>query len=319
MDRETLTKLLEHSVARLKNNELVEEAKLELKRQWPCLNSPDPKERQIAESELLKDIVGLVNKPGPEGYLVFGIDEKTGDLFDAPFSQCGLRDAVDLARLIVKRVDLPVRVEVIDLPLLQKTVSVLILPPSIEKPHFITRYVKPGDSVIDNYIPIRKTNGIFPATRSDVEMMYYDRKNIEPEYALTIFAHNPRLFVNVSPGKTQVDFQLAFENFGRKPVVIVDSTMTISADPPAHIPNDTILTLEHHSEHSIQERSSYLSARYLTVPSNRVATLMVSYVTSLQDERMRMIRDYRPLSFIIEATDLHNNQYQSQVLTSTLR
>ena len=315
MDRDSLTKLLEHATVRLKNGEQVEESKLELKRQWPQFKASPELPLEVIQSEFLKDLVGLVNKPGPEGYLVFGIDGKTGEVLDAPFKQSALRDPVDLRQLVVKYVDLPVDFEFLELSLLGKTISVLLVPPSVNKPHFITHYVTSKGRQIDNFIPIRKTTGVFPATRYDVELMYYDRKNIEPEYALTIYTHNPHISVNASQGSISLEFQLVFENYGRKPIIIVHSTMTIEASPEAGIPKDVLLTLVRYSEHSVQDRASFLSNRFLTVPSNQVAALMVTYQGSLPEEQLRAIREHRGFSFSIVASDSHANEYRSQKFT----
>ncbi|MDD8018872.1 MAG: ATP-binding protein [Bacteroidota bacterium] len=315
MDQDSLTKLLAHATVRLKNGEQVEESKLELKRQWPHFKSTSKDSLKVIQSEFLKDLVALANKPGPEGYLVFGIDGKTGEVFDSQFKQSGLKDIVELRQLVVKYVDLPVDFELIELQMIGKTISVLIVPPSVNKPHFITHYVTSKGIQIDNFIPIRKTTAVFPATRSDVELMYYDRKNVEPEYALNIFTYNPHISVNGSQGVISVDFQMVFENYGRKPIVIVKSTMTIDAAPEAGIPRDVVLSLTRYSEHSVQDRESFLSNRFLTVPSNQVATLMVKYQDNIADDQLRPIREHGNFLFSIIVQDSHGNKYHSKKFT----
>jgi hypothetical protein len=146
--------------------------------------------------------------------------------------------------------------------------------------------------------------------------MYYDRKNVEPEYALTIFTDNPAVTVSGHEGSISAEFQMAFENSGRKPIVIVHSTMTIDAVPESDIPNDITLTLSHYYEYGIQSRASFLSNRFLTISSNHVVPLMVSYQGKVDEQQFRAIRDRRSLAFSIIARDSHGNEYRSQKFVS---
>ncbi|MCL4517188.1 MAG: hypothetical protein M1379_16650 [Firmicutes bacterium] len=58
--------------------------------------------------------------------------------------------------------------------------------------------------------------------------MYYDRKNIEPDYALDILAYSPRVAFNKSVNNQIVmKVQLVLQNYGRKPIGIVSSILQI--------------------------------------------------------------------------------------------
>lgn len=308
---DNLSILIERILSRLSSGENVEEDKLEVKREWHNL-------RELKDlNEFLKDIVAIANTPGLTGYLVIGID-KNGALYDSPFSKSSLRDHSDIHNLLVKHVDLPFRIQIHEIPWAKDgkeiTLTVLEIPPSIEKPHFIRNYVSKSDIERANYIPIRKTNGVFPATRSDVEFMYYDRKNVEPDFLLSITSHKPRLSVNVENNQTRIDFQLAFQNSGRRPIALAESFMTILEAPEIGIQKDFVLKLEWYAEHGIQDQRSYIQNRYVKIPSNQIESLMVTYLGNCDSVFGRTLREARGFLFRITATDTNGNSYQSEIL-----
>jgi Putative DNA-binding domain len=308
---DNLLHLVQRLSTRLSKGEDIEEDKIEIKRQWSNLAEPE----QL--HEFLKDIVSLANTPGLTGYLIIGLDNK-GVFFDSPFGKSGLRDQSDLHNLIVRYVDLPFRIQINQLPLIQDdkeiTICVLEVPPSLEKPHFIRRHVTKSGNEIQNFIPVRKTNGIFSANRSDVEFMYYDRKNIEPDYALSLYSHRPHLGIRGASNQIIIDFQLAFQNYGRRPIALVESTMTVLAAPESGIPNDIPLQLVSYAESGMSERRSHISLRYLKVPSNQVEALMVTYLGTAHPDLLASVQAAESLKFSVSAIDTNDNTYHSEIM-----
>ena len=222
-----LDSFLRHLIARAQDGDKVEKTKVELKRQWYDFGS---KNKKVVVSEFLKDIVALANTPGPEGYLIIGIDEKTGEIYDSPFQECGLSDTSELSKLIVKAVDLPLKFEYETVDLDGTEIAVLIVPPSLDKPHVIGHF-ETSKQQLQNYIPVRKATAIFPASRSDLEHMFYDRKNIDPEYALDIKSYRPNITFRKfgAVDHITVEFPSAFTNYGRKPIALVRADLAVES------------------------------------------------------------------------------------------
>ncbi len=95
-------------VSQIKQGLKIEEDKLDLKREWYDLKNNDSRDRD----EFCKDIAAMANTTGPPGYIIIGVDEKSGSLLDSPFHKSGLDDKSRLRDIVVKRVDLPPRFDV---------------------------------------------------------------------------------------------------------------------------------------------------------------------------------------------------------------
>ncbi len=317
MDINKLELSLKFLIDRLQNGGEVEESKIEIKREWYQLVSKDKK----VISEFLKDITSITNTPGVNGFLIIGLDQKTGQFFDSPFTKSGLRDVSDLYGLVVKSVDPAIDFEIKELLVDGKTISVFIIPPSLSKPHIIGEYVSKGEKKIQNFIPIRKTTGIFPANRSDIEFMFYDRKNIEPEYALEIKTYKPHLGFHAGGGQpVSAKIQCCLQNYGRKPIALVSGNLTVT-------PNDRLDTEEvifslysyrdyvtHRSAHTIQDRT-------LVVPSNHIETVEFAFISRKdlkENEKFKfrdMLNHSEGYEFFIQCQDIEERLYSSKVLT----
>ena len=317
MDKEFLHKLINQIVIRLSNGEQVEENKIELKREWYKFYDKD--DRKKAESEFLKDISAIANTPGPTGYLLIGIDEKTVKLTNSPFSECGLKDESDLYKLVVKSVDKPIEFELSEITYKNGRdsfiISVMIVPPSLDKPHIISKYYSKNGQEIQNYIPVKKLTGVFPASRSDLEFMYYDRKNIEPEFALEILLYKPKLLINSSYNEINIDFQLCFQNYGRKPITIVDIKINIDEIEFVNLPDSFILKLNrYYLDYSTKSSEYYIASRYIIVPSNEVITIYGQFKAKHSEKVCRDLRDILSskkgnFKITIEAIDLNEKRY----------
>jgi hypothetical protein len=321
MQKQELEKYINHIILRVRNTEQVEENKVELKSEW--YNFLDSENKKQTESEFLKDLIAIANTAGPTGYLIIGINEKSGELKNSPFSECGVQDISYLQKLVVKSVDRPVDFEYMELNIADETksffIGVFIIPPSLDKPHIISYYLSKKGKEIINYIPVKKTTGIHPANRSDIELMYYDRKNIEPEYALNIKAYQPQLVINASNNELKIDFQICFQNYGRKPITIVEVFLRISEIIKEGLPNTLELQLVHYNlNFSSRSEKFYLPSKFIIIPGNSVETVYCRFQTyfseSIRGELVSYLRTTtNNYSLHIETTDLNEKKYYSEI------
>lgn len=176
---EITSKFLTDLIAKLRSGVDVEDDKLDIKGQWYDLSD------KKGQEEICKDIAAMANTTGPTGHIIIGIN-KDGSLVDSPFKESHLADKTHLQGIVVKRVDLPPQFELKEYEVEENnvrfTVSVISVPPSIDKPHVLGSYKER-----ENYIPVRKNTGTLPAKRSDIERMYYDRKNIGIDFRVEVF------------------------------------------------------------------------------------------------------------------------------------
>ena len=324
MRTDSLKVKIEQIILRTQNNEQVEEPKIELKREWYDFGHLEDK--KAVESEFLKGIVALANTPGTQGFLIIGIDEKNGRITNSPFKQSGLNDVTELYNLVVKSVDLPIEFEFrevkVSSSISQDIFSVIVIPPSLAKPHVIGRYITRKGGEIQNYIPIRKSTGVFPANRSDIEFMYYDRKNIDPEYALEIKTYKARSGFSTFEFGIQFDVQLCFHSFGRKPIAIADSKLTIHPTAENKLNQDLEFSLYTYRDSTSNTSPYYtLATKFLVVPSNHVQTAFVNYRFSCKQLKVNEIaenlRSSDQTSFTIKVSDVNGKIYSSGILEAT--
>ncbi len=206
-----------------------ENPKLDFKRNWYDLKTTS------GINEFLKDTSAIANSFGLDGYIIIGYDEKDKSFRDTFFSECGLRDSSDLMNLIIKKVDSLFHINYYDIQIDNHSLSVLHIPPSIDKPHVIKLYqtLNKDGTLRDeqNRVFVRKISGTFPASKHDLELMYYDRKNVIPEYKIYSNYHINSVAFNVdSKSRIILTFHLTLENVGRRPVAINSIRLKIHFD-----------------------------------------------------------------------------------------
>ena len=296
----------------------IENPKIEIKREWYKIKDHDRDVSSKAENEFLKDLVALANTPGIEGYLIIGISSD-GNVNDSPFSISGLRDQSDLYNLVVKRVDEPVYFELYQEQYNDngnaKIITVIKVPPSLSKPHIIRRYVTPSGNEIQNFIPIRKGTSINSANKYDLEYMIYDRKNIEPDYALDIMVHEPKIIFNMSGDKINVNFQVVFVNYGRKPVGIVGGELIMVGDSAKSIDPDLKMIL---TSYTIMPTASkiYFNHHFLTIGSNDIQPMIVFFETEKKyySEMLHALRCIDPIFVKVKIQSITGQTFQSNEL-----
>ncbi|WP_316813239.1 ATP-binding protein [Pedobacter heparinus] len=211
----------------------VENPKIDFKARWYKLTE------QRGINEFIKDTSAIANSFGPGGMIIIGYDDKKKELAHAKFSDCCLKDSSQLPDLINKRIDRLFQFELIEGDILGFIVSIIYIPPSIDKPHVIRNYqtfdkvteaIKSND---DHKIFIRRGSSTYPASKSDLELMYYDRKNVQPDYELLSTIPLPAFTLVLVPNTAgqnflMADFNIIIENIGRRPVSISSVSFKLS-------------------------------------------------------------------------------------------
>lgn len=243
----------------------IEHGKLEFKREWYNLKD----DKGIAA--FLKDVCAIANTVGPDGYLVIGFDTKNKKFNPVKFSDCGLRDSADLPGIIVKHVDSSFVIDFFPLEVDGQVLNVIHIPPSLDKPHVIRNHKSwPGGNLREEIhrIFVRKGSTVREATKYDIELMYYDRKNIIPEYQFHgtidyrngVFMAHAETAPNSQLVKTLTwNFPFILENTGRRTVLVnsVKFSMMNTLDPdfPPTMDFFSTLSLKNFAlkQHEIQE------------------------------------------------------------------
>jgi hypothetical protein len=313
---EALKNIKDSIIARIKNKEQVEDNRIELKREW--YKFKDPTLGRNEESEFLKDIVAIANTPGPEGYLIIGIDEKSGEVYDSPFSKSGFKNFEDLSYFVVKNVDLPFKFDINEIEHIEedtkKIISFLTIPPSLDKPHVIKLF-KSEKQEIQNYIPVRKGNCVWPASRSDIEFMYWDRKNIEPEYELDFLIYKSSWDIgDAERKKIIVSLPIAFRNYGRKPIAITNSTLKIILNDIKDNPTELVCDLDFYSLKIGDIPNDCLKEKPIIIPSNQIVVCdCYFYYNDFSKDLKDRLSKMNNFSYNITAEDVLGNKYTSKV------
>jgi predicted HTH transcriptional regulator len=212
-----------------------ENPKFDFKAKWYDLKLPKD------VSEFLKDTTSIVNTFGPDGYIVIGFDDKKKEFTQATFKNSNLRDSADIINLINGKVDRLFVLNTVDIEVRGNKLSVIHIPPSIDKPHVIKKYFTyENDGQIkkeeDNKIFVRKSSRVFAASKYDIDLMYYDRKNIQPEYELHTNLPLKATVFNIDPDNhLTLTSNLSIENSGRRPVAIIGFALNVHLGPPNSI------------------------------------------------------------------------------------
>ncbi|WCN36484.1 helix-turn-helix domain-containing protein [Aneurinibacillus uraniidurans] len=203
--------------------EKVENPKIELKREWWKLEGVEGQE------EFIKDVAAMVNTPGEDGYFIIGIDEENGELYDAPFPSEGkYNDPAKLGQLVYRKIQEPMTIESYPYIVEGRTIYVLEVPRSFNKPHIIKQHKN-----IQNFIPIRKSTGTRPADKFDLDLMYLERnKIVVPPYRLDVHVANPTniSFNGVDEGKANWTCIINVLNTGININMIVSGELVLLED-----------------------------------------------------------------------------------------
>lgn len=219
MDKDLILKTAAELILKSKLGLEAESPKIDFKRQWYNLKS------KSGINEFLKDVTAIVNTVGLDGLIIIGWDDKTCQYHSAKFRDSNLRDSNEVTGIIAKHCsnlfDFAIYDEIIE----GNPVSIIHLPPSFSKPVIIKNYQSftNDDKIkkeIEHCIWVRKGTSVHHAAKHDLEMMYYDRKNIIQEEKLEIYVTT---FIDFS--STKIAFQILIQNFGVRPVAITGASL----------------------------------------------------------------------------------------------
>lgn len=216
-----IRKKVKESIEQSLNDLEKESTKLDFKLEWYNLK----KEKDVFE--FIKDTTALVNTVGLDALIIIGYDEKRKLFKDARIVD-SKRKATDLNDIINKRVstffDLVIyEFDNIEIDGENRVLSVLHIPIFLDKPVVIKGFKnfrqldKNGNPRIEEHkIFVRKNSSNRPASKYDIDLMYYDRKNIIPEYKVVLSI----LSLSYNPKDTKIFMQLFVENLGFRTICI---------------------------------------------------------------------------------------------------
>ena len=247
----------------------IENAKVDFKSVWYDLSTPK------GINEFLKDSTAIANSFGPDGMIIIGYDEKKRELSNTKFSDCGLKDSSQLPSLVAKRVDRMFQFDFYEGEIMGFNLGIIHLPPSFDKPHVLRNYqtfekltntIKSNE---DHKIFVRRGSSTYPASKADLELMFYDRKNIKPDYEILSTIPITSLMLTltgVMDGTWFLDTKLnvILENIGRRPVSISSISMTMSLfdDPSVHEKMEFITVKDYLANPVILQSGEMLNARF---------------------------------------------------------
>jgi len=236
MDKDRVEQIVKQSINQSIEGQDLENKKFDFKKEW--YNLKDKK----GINEFLKDTSSIANTFGLDGILVIGFDDGKNEFQESTFSNCGLKDKSQVYQLLVKRLSHPFDINIYDFDIDGHKISALHIPPAIEKPFLIKdyrTYHKDGNEKKREAHKtfVRKDAGTFPATKYDIDLMYYDRKNIIPDYRL-IFD-----LLKVESGgiandlnSIKLNIHLFLENLGKRSICIKQINLAYS---PKQYSNET--------------------------------------------------------------------------------
>lgn len=215
MTKEEIEKMVSSYIEQSRSGLSVENSKFDFKREWYDIKSPE------GESEFIKDTTSIVNTFGPDGIIVIGFDDKSKDFFNSKLPI----DSSEFINLVNKRVDRLFDINTYDILYQSHPLSVIHIPPSIDKPHIIRNYKTYTDGKVKNSYQnvtlVRKNSRTDFSTRYDLDLMLWDNKNVEPEYRIISSCDIEFLnFRQDGDERPKCRIYLTLENIGRRPVGI---------------------------------------------------------------------------------------------------
>ncbi len=230
MNQDQITKVVEAIISQSLDGQDIENLKVDCKNQWWDLKDIS------GLNEFLKDTCAIANTFGLDGYIIIGYNDKTKTFKPTVFSDSGCKDNLEIRNLIIKHVDVAFDINTFDVTVLGNKLSIIHLPPSVDKPHVLKVFKRViGNSVKEefNKIFIRKNSSNHIASKNDIDIMYYDRKNIVPEYKLIVSISLKSLTITGSGMAGRYDNMnirpvIIFENQGARPIAIVGVKVVFS-------------------------------------------------------------------------------------------
>jgi len=227
MTREEIEKMVSSYLEQSIGGLIIENSKFDFKKEWYDLN----KEPSI--QEFIKDTSSVVNTYGPDGIIVIGFDDKTKKFIDSKLP----KDPSDIINLVNKRVDRLFEINTYDILFQGHSLSVIHIPPSMDKPHIIRNYKTyyPDGTEKNSYQNVslvRKNSRKDFTTRYDLDLMLWDNKNVVPDYRILSSYHFDSIHFTLYDDEVpKCKIYLTLENVGKRPVGIIKLKMKFTLYP----------------------------------------------------------------------------------------
>jgi hypothetical protein len=277
----------------------VENPKVELKRKWWDFENP------AGQEEFIKDVTAMANTSGDTGYFIIGVDEDTGEFFDATFPNQGKYDDLSkLGQLITRKVQEPFNIECYPYKTDQNNIIyVLEVPRSLNKPHLIKQHRNR-----QNFIPVRKSSRTIPADKYDLDLMYSERNQIVvPPYRFQIHTlNNLRLSQSgIVEGSPTMSLFIHISNTGTNINMVVEGQLTLfNGTAKWKTLNNNAFRLPDNSG-----SWSRVGEQYVKIKPNDIIRVNLGFIASMPfeyDEIKKMLL-YGGLKGIIELKDIQGN------------
>jgi hypothetical protein len=318
MEKEEIIAQAKSYISQSINNLEVENPKIDFKAIWYKLTEPK------GINEFLKDSSAIANSFGPDGMIIIGFDDKSKELHDSSFKDCGLKDPSQLPDLINKKVDRLFDLNLIEAIIHDTKICIIHIPPSFDKPHVIKNYQTFHKSTSDiksnedHKIFIRRVSSTYPASKFDLELMYYDRKNIIPDYSIISTLPLTSIVIGLTPYTNEMYdisgfLTIILENVGRRPVSIIGFTFVFSTYEDAS-PSEQIElnSLSEYISNPIIIQSGQISNAIIKLSSKKTKASW-TLQNILEDFESPRLKHVKVIKYVITLSD--GKQIESSIQT----
>jgi hypothetical protein len=210
----------------------IENPKVDFKKQWYNLKD------EFDAFEFMKDVTAIANTTGKDGLIIIGYDEKNRTFYPAKTKDCGLTDSSQIQNLVVKMCSDVFAINTFDIKIEEKELSIIHIPPILNKPIIVRCYkkeIKKGEiKEEEQRIFVRKNTRTHYANKNDIDLMYFEREYLKPEFEYELnfleyskSSHNSSTNYKTFPIHNSIDLEFEIENLGRRNLSIKEAKITI--------------------------------------------------------------------------------------------
>ena len=221
MTRDQISKIVQQQIDAARQGRQSENPKFDFKLRWYDLSI-----KRKDYYEFLKDTSSMANTFGLDGLIVIGYNDANDSFEDSLITNSGLPSSLEITQLVIKNIVEPFDFNLDEIVFEGNNLSVIHIPSSISKPHSIKQYKSNwigGNSRCNtnHAVFVRKDSGTSAATKYDLDLMYYDKKNVQPEYELIIDTTKVDIGnYDRRHGYLILPIFFTIENIGRRPIAI---------------------------------------------------------------------------------------------------
>ncbi|WP_312124509.1 AlbA family DNA-binding domain-containing protein [Lysinibacillus boronitolerans] len=297
----------------IKTGGKIEDPKLDIKKEW--WDFSDDK----GAFEFVKDTTALANTPGKNGYIIIGIDEKTGEVYNAPFpTQNKYNDQTKLGNLIFSKVQEPFTVEFYSYSIENKNVVVVEIKESHNKPHIIKNHKTKKNYDIQNFIPIRKSTGTYAADKFEIDAMYYNKNLSVPNYKLDLYIAKETV---TSEQKYRLErgffINVSILNTGQRTNIITSGELTLFSDGEPL--NFFEIKQFRYRNTENQDWKDMKNQEYITLQPNEISNFNIGFSVPKEQEKeffFEFARGLRNYQFKLTIYDIKNTPSTSDLFSA---